>query len=690
MIILPFFFSQNAKSNGYGGASSGSDLTLSTTSESSSSGLNTPREVGTGHSNTEQQDPASFLSLLSYASLPQTPTFEANPKSCQDNGRPEWEWSFDQKAGFDDSGETPDSEIKRLKAKLSAMARKVDVSEMELQTMRRQITKESKRGQELVKEVEGLRKERESFEEECRALRAFKARFEGSKTKKIQGENGGDLRAILDEVRQEVNYEKEMNLNLRLQLQKTQQSNEELILAVRDLDEMLEQKNQEILEFSRRMEQTKKGDVVNDEEDQKVLEELVKEHNESKNLAPQEMELVEICKELNVCRREKDEIEMQMEQLALDYEILKQENHEILYRLEQSELKEQLKAHCDCSSGFELENQVEVLERDLEEKSKKFSDSLVMINELKIHVRNLEGELESREKEFEVDLGAITKEKIEQEKRAIRAEETQKKMQLRHANTAQKLQEEFRRLSQQMASVFDENEKAALRAMKEASDLRKEKSWIEVLLGKADEEIQSVRKSYDEKVAELSREMKARRDQTESLKREISQLREANDLLAEKGKQNEDLSVELGMLKAKLLETEAMMKGENEEKNSLSEKITLLKEQKEEKAGIIRRLESDLEIIRSEFSKMKESVSELELDKEKLRNQVSQLKSDLQKKEEAITKGEKKGAGRSAVSNGMRSPLRNNRSAAPVGPGNKDVSSLKEKIKFLEVKHDLK
>ena len=43
-----------------------------------------------------------------------------------------------------------------------------------------------------------------------------------------------------------MNHEKDLNANLRIQLQKTQESNNELILAVQDLDEMLEEKNKEI------------------------------------------------------------------------------------------------------------------------------------------------------------------------------------------------------------------------------------------------------------------------------------------------------------------------------------------------------------------------------------------------------------------------------------------------------------
>nr|GEV19004.1 myosin heavy chain-related protein [Tanacetum cinerariifolium] len=111
-----------------------------------------------------------------------------------------------------------------------------ELSDMELQTLRKQIVKESKKGQDLSKEAASLKEERNKLKEE----------FEKMKVKvnvnSYLSNEAGDPWDLVDELKQELNYEKDLNTNLRLQLQKTQESNAELILAVQDQDEMLKQK----------------------------------------------------------------------------------------------------------------------------------------------------------------------------------------------------------------------------------------------------------------------------------------------------------------------------------------------------------------------------------------------------------------------------------------------------------------
>ncbi|KAM1146209.1 hypothetical protein ACFX19_038772 [Malus domestica] len=58
----------------------------------------------------------------------------------------------------------------------------------------------------------------------------------------------------LSEVQEELSFEKDLSFNIRLQLQKTQESNSDLILAVRDLEEILGHKNNEIANLSNRPE----------------------------------------------------------------------------------------------------------------------------------------------------------------------------------------------------------------------------------------------------------------------------------------------------------------------------------------------------------------------------------------------------------------------------------------------------
>ncbi|KAM3001390.1 hypothetical protein FF2_037686 [Malus domestica] len=179
----------------------------------------------------------------------------------------------------------------------------VDMSELELQTLRRQMVKESKRGQDLSREAINLKEERDSSKAEVEKLKSFQKRMDGAKIKNRFQLEGGDLRALVDEIRQELSYEKDLSFNLRLLLQKTQESNSDLILLVRDLEEILEQKNSEIGNLSSWPESCwdaaglkatiSKGGTREDEE-QLELEDLVKEHSNAKKAHLLEKQIAEL------------------------------------------------------------------------------------------------------------------------------------------------------------------------------------------------------------------------------------------------------------------------------------------------------------------------------------------------------------------------------------------------------------
>ncbi|KAL5747481.1 hypothetical protein ACOSP7_024481 [Xanthoceras sorbifolium] len=805
----------NALLNGNGRASSGSDITLS--SSESGSGLNTPRELGMRESS-NHQEPNNFLSSLSHTSVHHKPTENTTTEIYEEHQRSQWEWSVgsDQEISTDDSTnesqdtfsrersqQASDIEIEKLKSELLALARQADMSELELQTLRKQIVKESKRGQDLTREVINLKEERDLLAAECEKLKSFHKRLDEAKVKnKLQFE-GGDPWVLLEEIRQELNYEKELNANLRLQLQKTQESNAELILAVQDLDEMLEQKNKETSNLSNESGRRENAEDLkrkitrsetDDDEDQKALEELVKEHTDAKDTYLLEQRIMDLDSEIEIYRRDKDDLEMQMEQLALDYEILKQENHDISYKLEQSQLQEQLKMQYECSSSFanvsELEMQIESLENELKNQSKELSDSLATIKGLETHIKNLEEDLEKQAQEYEADLEAVTRAKVaqeceslenklknqskelsdslatikelethiknleedlekqaqvyeadleavthakvEQEQRAIRAEETLRKTKWKNANTAERLQEEFRRLSVQMASSFDANEKVAMKALAEASELRMQKSHVEEMLKQASEELLTVTDDYETKLCQLSNQVNMKTNQIEQmleeidnkskqlerqkkheeevsgslsmeilmLKSEIEKLRTINNLLSEQAEEKENLRVEFEQMKTSIKEAELLVQKRNMERNELVSTIALAKKEAEksleelqrlrhlndDKEATVEILKSELEMHKAQCNEMKHSLLEDELEKEKLRKQVFQLKGDLKKKEDAFTGLEKKlkdSNRRSPVSDGTRTTLRNNKSA-PVPQGSKEIASLREKIKLLE------
>ncbi|KAA8522386.1 hypothetical protein F0562_013253 [Nyssa sinensis] len=753
-----------AKLNGNHQTYSESDVTMS--SSESSSGLDTPRELGLKNNNVHQ-DPTGFLSSLSRVSVPQKPSPDASASIYEEQQRSQWEWlggsapevSTDESSSSpretllrEGSQEASDIVIEKLKTELAVVARQAEVSELELQTLRKQIVKDRKRGQDLSHEVVSLKEERNVLKEEYEKLKSFQNRMNEAKVKsKLQFE-GGDLQALLEELRQELHYEKDLNANLRLQLQKTQESNSELILAVGDLDEILEKKNREILKFSNRsaaasenackLRETKSQSETDDDEEQKALEELVKKHSDASEAHLLEQKIMALYSELEIYRRDKDDVEMQMEQLALDYEILKQENHDLSYKLEQSQLQEQLKMQYECSYSYatlnELETQIENLENELKKQSKEYSESFATINELEIHVKSLEEELEKQAQGFEVDLEALTHAKVEQEQRAIRAEEALRKTRWQNANTAERIQEEFRRLSVQMASTIEANEKLATKALTEASELRLQKSHLEELLLKAKEELQSIRDYYDVKMHELSGQISSKTSQIDQmqseiedksrwlehqkkheeetlgtlsqeilvLREEVERLTTYNKILSEEAEKRETLEAELNKIKQSMKQTEMLIQRRNLERNEMESTIALVRKESEysllelnnlrslrdEKETIVENLQLELETLKAQCNELKHSLSDDELEKEKLRTQVFQLKSDLRKKEDAfnsIEKQPKHSNYQPTASDGMKETSGNNKSAA-IPRSSREFANLKDKIKLLESQIKLK
>ncbi|TKY70930.1 myosin heavy chain [Spatholobus suberectus] len=724
--------------------SSASDMTLSSSDDSS--GLDTPREIGPRkkniHPNIKRFVPDP---VMRHASEPQNLALNASTSMHDVHQRSHWDWSAgsEHRLSTDDStygshhnslpmesSQQPSPlEIENLKAELAALARQVDVSDLELQTLRKQIVKECKRGQDLTKEIIVLKEERDALKTECDNLRSFHKRIDEAKGRNKSQLEGGDLHALVEEIRQELHYEKDLNANLRLQLKKMQESNAELVLAVQDLDEILDKNSQEI-----RLNLSKCG--ADDDEEQKALEELVKEHSEANETHLLEKKIVDLYGEIEMYRRDKDELEMQMEQLALDYEILKQENHGLAYKLEQSQLQEQLKMQYECSSPPPAMNDIEIhiknLEDQLREQSEDFSNSLATIKALESHIRRLEEEMEKQAQGFEADLEAVMRDKVEQEQRAIQAEEALRKTRLKNAKTAERLQDEFRRLSTQMTTTFDANEKATMKALTEASEVRAQKSLLEEKLHKVKEELESTKGNYEVKLNQLSSQIDTMKVQIQQMLLEIEdksmQLEnqkkhgeqvsrvfshEIGSLKAENGKLNVEISslleqvegkevlrTDLEVMKKSVQESETLLQKGTVERNELVGTIALLKKEadqslielnrmrhlKGEKETEVRALQSELEAIRAQYSDLKVSLSEDEAEKEKLRKQVLQLKGELKKKEDALISAEKRfreSNGRTQLADATKTSPKNKK-AASIPQNSKEIASLKEKIKTLE------
>lgn len=593
-------------------------------------------------------------------------------------------------ASTNNSGETgmiervpgSDNTLEKQKSNLDTMARQLEVSELELQTLRKQVVKESKRGQEFLRELSSLKEEREALSKECEALKASKKRAADDENVSAKLQFGAkDPWSILEEVKEELDHEKNLNANLRVQLQKTQEANSELILAVRDLEEVLEQKNrvksctledspemegQNQLAYFRNIEAKQESfETISDhEEEQCLLDTLVKEHDDTKVVCSQERLFVDLNSELELYKKDREDLEMQMEQLALDYEILKQENHNIASRLEQTQLREQLRIQYECSAH------------------------LAIINDLESHVENLEKEIEKQAEAYEASLANLTKEKVEHEQRAIKAEDELRKTRWKNANTVEKLQEEFKRLSSQISTTFYANEDLVMKTLEESRELRLEKLHVETLLEKTKQELSSLQLQHqvncqqllcliDFKTKEVDRlvlELKEKREELDSQKRseearqkasgeemsilraEMEQLSREKTHLSAQIEQKEKLEAEIEKLKRSMKDIEMLLEERNLERDALGEELYMLKEEakrsleelnslrhlKEDQETTIKTLDLKVQTLTTQYTNLKNGLSDDEFEKENLRKQVNLLRGDLRKEADIISSIEKR------------------------------------------------
>lgn len=694
---------------------------ISASSLDSSSGQENSQELGLRSNNT-QLDIASVLSPLCSNSTPLNQTAEL--LGSEDTMLKERLWGSN-------------ISIEKLKIEIGVLARQAGVSQLELETLRKQVVKERRRGQDLSREVRNLQEQREALERECEQLKSLQVNIDSGKISNQFRSDNKDQLDVLQETRKELNREKDLNASLRLQLQKNQESNSELILAVQNLEGLLGQRNkkaaiepttnesaQEVkigicgLHLLQAESSKELWDIASnskhemDDEEQQALEELVKEHGDTSVAYSLEQKIIDLCSEIEMHKKDNEELEMQMEQLALDYEILKQENHSMSSKLKQNQAEEQLEMEYECSG------------------------SLDTINDLEIHAENLEKELEKQAEAFEADLVAITRAKVEQEQRAIRAEEALRKMKWNNAKAAEKLQEDFKTLSIQVSSTLSVNEKLLVQTLKEASVLRVEKRNLEELLEKADQELRLVHEFYKSKVKELANEICLKSKQTDQLLLELKEklkelenqkksnaekdkaaskeilmleiqmasLRIENKNLSEQVEQKEKLRVERERMKTSFDNVIMLLQRGNIERNELETKVASMSKEaeksleelndmkclKDEKEETIRCLQSELAVLQAQYNDLKYSLlkDEDELGKENIVKQVFHLKSGLQNKDDAITIINKQLKDHSAiitVADGTLKPNSTNIRSDPAPHGSKEITTLTEKIKLLEV-----
>ncbi|VVB15690.1 unnamed protein product [Arabis nemorensis] len=509
--------------------------------------------------------------------------------------------------------------MEKLKMELEALRRQSELSELEKQSLRKQAIKESKRIQELSREVSCLKGERDGALEECEKLRLQNSRDEADAESRLRSISE-DSSNMIEEIRDELICEKDLTSNLKLQLQRTQESNSNLILAVRDLNEMLEQKNNEITSLKSLLEETKKL-----EEDK----EMDSGHSEIDTLKQQNEDLEW---ELDSYRKKNEEQEILLNELTQEYESLKEENKNVSLKLERQECS---KAEDEFSNSKdiieELESQIERLEGKMKQQSLEYSECLIIVNELESQVKELKKELEDQARAFDEDLDTMMREKTEQEQRAIKAEENLRKTRLKNAIAAERLQEKCKRLSLEMESKLSEHENLTTKTLAEANDLRLQNKNLEQMQEKAHKEVtqhKEQKKHVEEKNEALS--MKVQMLEGEVLK--LTKLRdESNAAATETEKIIQDWRKERDEFERKF----ALAK---DEAKTMQKELTLSRSSSDEKETRLRNLKKEVEGLSLQYSELQNSFVQEKMENEELRKQVSNLKVDIRRKEEDMTK----------------------------------------------------
>lgn len=627
--------------------------------------------------------------------------------------------------GLRDGSHTSDISIKKLRSDIVALARQVEMSEIELKTLRKQVKKENRHEKDLLRELNSLKEDRDALQRECEEFKAFLKRIGIETVSTKSWFDREDIWSVLEETKKELNHEKNLNASLCLQLQKTQDSNTKLTLAVQYLEELLEQENRGMTGINSSMvpakpeihddlSGTKNGTepsqdqiyeyknnwfpkVPEKDNDQCKLDVLIREQDDVKVAYTLEQKIIDLKSELEFYKKDHEDLEMHMEQLALDYEILKQEHHHVSSKLKQSQLQDQLGAQYECSAHQSI------------------------IKDLEDHVKKLEKELEEQAEAFEADLETIMHAKVEQEQRAIQAEEALRKTRWRNANTAERLYEEIKRLSGQMSFSCYMNEKLFMRALKKTSELHLQKCYAEEPQKRTSEEDATVhdpcnvpklnlidpKTKEKEQNLELEKKVEEHKSQARQedfseemleLKAEMQRLLQENVCLSEKieeketsASQSKILAKEVDMLSQGSYLDKDMLDGKlvsvGEEAEKSIEELNELRDLKDENESLVRILTS--EVTTFQYDNLKHSLLVDEPEKETLRNQVVQVSGDLLRTEEKITciqEKLKENARFTAIDGTSETITTNKHNISDLAPhGSQKVNSLHEKVKRLEV-----
>nr|XP_043616551.1 COP1-interactive protein 1 [Erigeron canadensis] len=438
--------------------------------------------------------------------------------------------------------------VEVLRSDISRLERQAELSELEIGSLRKQIQKENKRGQDLSRKVDELREEKEALEKECDLLKSSQKRNYNAVSHPL--ESPEKLKALLDEMREELKHEKSLNKSLTSNLRKTEESNSELLEEVKDLDTIMEEKDTKISYLSQKLKESQ----------------TTKETMEG------------LYAEIELERKEKEELKIHIEDITQDYKFLLQENEDMSSKLENTQL-EQMTMQNEYSNSLTTIKQYELQVKRLEEKivnqALELSRSLDTTAEFETHIKDLEKELEKQGQDFEDDVADLMKVKIEQEERVVQAEEAFRKSKLANAATVENLQKALEKSNQELLMTKDAHEQE-VQKLCDQIDRQAEKlkqMSLELETSKSHGENNCDSEEWIRERTILVTELNSLKKEAEKQHKES---RSSTSLMSEKNVMIRTLQSELKMLRGDYNELQQRLSATDSEKAKLQKEVSRL------------------------------------------------------------------------------------------------------------------
>lgn len=281
-----------------------------------------------------------------------------------------------------------DMTLEKVQKDATSWVQHAQLASSETERLKQQLAMEKKSVSEMSMELHTLKTELENNKNETKHLKSMKRSSEDRrfmKSKELE-----DARNTIIELKEELSYKSSVNHCLRLQLEKTIESNSELLLEIKDLDGLLQSREREIEELKAESCVLREREMKTTFEGEKVMwmKKLEESEREIKDLKEAIANLEETGRNLAIKNNTEDLLRKDLEKAERDSADIREENMNLLSQLmdlrHQTDEKDAL-VHQLESELVIVQNQSLIAEKALEKKAK---DLQAIVNELreKLHL----------------------------------------------------------------------------------------------------------------------------------------------------------------------------------------------------------------------------------------------------------------------------------------------------------------